>query len=64
MNVLALTRKEGDRIWLYHPESGLVIWVTVADIDRNKVRLAIDAPNSVKILRDELLPREERQDGK
>lgn len=31
-------------------------WVMVSDIDRGKVRLAFDAPLSVDIKRDELLP--------
>lgn len=33
------------------------IIVTVVDIDRGKVRIAIEAPPSVKIWREELLPR-------
>jgi carbon storage regulator len=48
--MLVLSRKAGERIYI-----GQDVVVTVTEIDRGKVRLGIDAPNSVPILREEIL---------
>lgn len=49
--MLVLTRKMGERIMI---GDGIVI--TVLQIGPNKVRIGIDAPAGVTILREELLP--------
>lgn len=48
--MLVLTRKAGESIII---DGG--IKVTIAKIDGNKVRVAIDAPPAVSIMREELL---------
>ena len=45
-----LSRKKSERVFI-----GNNVVLTVVDIDRNKVRLGIEAPKDVMILRDELL---------
>ena len=49
--MLVLSRKLGEKIRI-----GEDIVVTVVDIDRGKIRLGIEAPQDVPILRQELLP--------
>jgi carbon storage regulator len=49
--VLVLSRKEGERIRL-----GEAIVITVVRVAGDKVRVGIDAPDGVRILRDELAP--------
>lgn len=49
--MLVIARKLGERILI-----GKDIWITVAGIDRGKIRLGIDAPQDVLILREELIP--------
>lgn len=48
--MLVLSRKLGDKIKI-----GENIWITVVDIDRGKVRIGIDAPRNVVVMREELL---------
>ena len=48
--MLILTRRPGETILI-----GDNIKVTVQDVDRNQVRIGIDAPQEVKIMREELL---------
>ena len=48
--MLVLSRKPGERIQI-----GENIWVTVVRIGLNTVRLGIEAPQDVKILRAELI---------
>ena len=48
--MLILTRRPGETILI-----GDNIQVTVVDVDRNQVRIGIDAPQEVKIVREELL---------
>ena len=48
--MLILQRKTGESLQI-----GEDITVTVVSVDNNRVRLAISAPNSVSILRSELL---------
>jgi carbon storage regulator len=50
--MLVLSRKESQRIRL-----GDDIVVTIVKISGDKVRVGIEAPNSVLVLRDELEPR-------
>lgn len=49
--MLVLSRRLGEKIWI-----GDDIVLVVTSIDGAKVRLGIEAPPSVKILREELLP--------
>jgi carbon storage regulator len=48
--MLVLTRKPGEKIVI-----GGNITVVVCELEGNKVRLAIDAPRDVRILRGELI---------
>lgn len=52
--MLVLSRKLGERV-LVAPN----VWVTIVDIDRNKVRLGFDAPREVSIVREENLTAEQ-----
>ncbi len=47
--MLVLTRKKDEVI---HIDGGIV--VTVIDIDRGRVKLGIEAPDNVKVLRQEI----------
>ncbi len=49
--MLVLSRKLGEKIHI-----GDNICITVVDIDRGKVRLGIEAPRTVPVYRQELLP--------
>ena len=49
--MLVLSRKLGEKIFI-----GDNICITVVDIDRGKIRLGIEAPRTVPIFRQELLP--------
>lgn len=49
--MLVLSRKLGEKIFI-----GDSIVITVVDIDRGKIRLGIDAPRSVPVYRQELMP--------
>ena len=49
--MLIITRKLGEKITI-----GDDIVVTLTHIERHKVRLGVDAPRSVPIYRNELLP--------
>ncbi len=51
--MLVLTRKSGESIVL--PETGVKI--TVLCVNGNRVRLGIEAPATIRISRQELLPR-------
>lgn len=51
--MLALSRKIGEAIVFPLPEGDVT--VTVVDIRGDDVKLSIDAPRSVKILREELV---------
>ena len=53
--MLTLTRKEGQTIAIENNISEGRIEVKVLDLGGGKVRLGIDAPDSVKILRGELI---------
>lgn len=49
--MLVLSRRIGESIVI-----GDNVTVTVVDIDRGKIRIGIDAPRDVPVLRSELLP--------
>ena len=57
--MLVLSRKESQRIRL-----GDSIVITIVKISGDKVRVGIDAPTSVLVLRDELEPRDDLQPAK
>lgn len=50
MGMLCLSRKVGEKIVV-----GDDITITLIEIDRNRIRLAFEAPKGVKIFRSELL---------
>jgi len=56
--MLVLTRRQGD--WIRVGED---IVIKVTRIDAGKVRIGIDAPKSVRIVRGELEEREEEASG-
>lgn len=53
--MLVLSRKKNERI---HIGGGVVI--TVVEVEGGKVRLGIDAPKEVSVLREELVKREHK----
>lgn len=59
--MLVLTRRTGE--WLrLRCADGTTIWVGVADTSgKGKVRLALAPPPGVEVLREELLPPDERR---
>ena len=57
--MLVLSRKERQRIRL-----GDNITVTIVRLTGDQVRLGIDAPRDIRVLRDELEPHDERKDKK
>ncbi len=61
--MLVLTRKVGERVRLRVGDDGPDIWVVLVDNDRGKCRLGFDAPQSVKITRDELITLAERTES-
>lgn len=52
--MLVLSRKVGEKILV-----GKDVWLTVVQIDGNKVRIGFEAPKDVPIIRNELIPRNE-----
>ncbi|MBC7765868.1 MAG: carbon storage regulator CsrA [Hyphomonadaceae bacterium] len=48
--MLVLTRKKGESILI-----GKDIRITILELDEEKMRIGIDAPRDVKVLREELL---------
>jgi carbon storage regulator len=50
--VLVLTRKQGQKIFIDTPQGPIT--VTFVQLDRGKIRLGIDAPPSMRVLREEL----------
>jgi carbon storage regulator CsrA len=53
--MLVLTRKQSQQIMI-----GTDIRITIVKVERNQVRLGIEAPSGMTILREELLARGER----
>ena len=58
---LTLTRRPAQRVLLRLGD--VQVWVTVIDVDRNKVRIQFDAPQEVVILREELLEESNETDA-
>lgn len=54
--MLVLSRKKGERIRIAED-----IWITVVEIQPNKIRLGVEAPRDVEVMREELLPRPEQK---
>jgi carbon storage regulator len=52
--MLVLARKVGEKIYIGKGAAQIV--VTLVDIDRNKVRLGIEAPRNVHVFREEVRP--------
>jgi carbon storage regulator len=57
--MLVLSQKPGQKIRLRIGD--VVVWVQVVDAGRDKVRLGIEAPREVEILREELLAEAQRE---
>jgi carbon storage regulator len=57
--MLVLSRFAGEKIRLTLGD--VVVWVTVCEVDRGKVRVGITAPADVHVIREELVPDDERQ---
>ena len=57
--MLVLSRKLGEKIWI-----GPDICVVVVDIDRGKVKIGCEAPESVKIFRKELFDAKAKEAAK
>jgi len=55
--MLVLTRKSGERIYI-----GPGIWLTVLEMKRNAVRIGIEAPEDIEIMREELVAFLERNE--
>lgn len=53
--MLIITRRPNERVCFTLPD-GEQVWITLTGIDRNQVRLGIDAPREIVINREELLP--------
>lgn len=57
--MLVLSRKLGEKVVI-----GNNIVLTVVDIDNGKIRLGIEAPRDVPVVRSELLPEDQRPTAK
>jgi carbon storage regulator len=57
--MLCLSRKVGERIVINQPVGDPIV-ITVVEIDRNKIRIGIIAPEANEILREELVPLHQR----
>lgn len=58
-NLLVLSRRIGERIQI-----GVDVWLTILEIGPDVVRLGIEAPQSVRIMREELLAKEQGKENK
>ena len=56
--MLVLTRKQSQQIVI-----GPDIRITIIKLDANQVRLGIEAPRGMTILREELIARDDQKDG-
>jgi len=61
--MLVLTRRRDERIVLKIAENFEVV-ITVCDVDGNKVRIGVEAPSRVSVLREELIDRRAMPDAK
>lgn len=55
--MLALTRRFNESVILHHPAIGLIRVMIMSRDNRGAVRIGIEAPKSVSIMREELLER-------
>lgn len=55
MGRLVLSRHAGQRILVGNA------WITVVGLNRGQVKISVEAPDEVKVVREELLPPEERK---
>jgi carbon storage regulator CsrA len=55
--MLSLARKPGQSVILHHPEIGQIRVMVIKREEHGGLRIGIEAPQSVKILREELLDR-------
>lgn len=53
--MLLLQRREGQRIRIDMPD-GRFVWVTVARNSRDRLVIGVDAPEDIRILREEVIP--------
>lgn len=53
--MLVLSRKVGEKVIVFLPD-GETLVVCVTETDRGHVRLGFDAPKSLRIYREELIP--------
>ena len=51
---LTLKRKPGQSFEMTIDKAGLLIVVTLVEIDKNQVKLSIEAPQAVRIMRTEI----------
>jgi carbon storage regulator CsrA len=58
--MLSLSRLLGERLRFRVMPDGPDVWLQVIQVDRNKVRVGVTAPANVEIMREELLPPEEK----
>jgi len=59
MTMLVLSRKLGEKIVI-----GDNIVVTVVKIDRNQIRIGIEAPTNILVYREEIAPQRASQEGR
>lgn len=59
--MLVLSRKSGESITITHKISGEEILLTVTEIAGNKARLGIQAGQQFRIMRNEVIPRIEKE---
>lgn len=55
--MLTLTRKVGERIIIGHGQDDEPIIIEIKEIRRNQVRIAVEAPRDIPIMREELMDR-------
>ena len=61
--MLVLTRKDGQSLVLTDKQTGLSMTVTVIRINGPTVKLGIEAPEQITVLRDELVERDDERDS-
>lgn len=58
--MLIITRRCGEEVWIGDPPE---IKITVCQIDKGQVRLGINAPKEISILREEIYDKYKKQNG-
>ena len=51
--MLTLKRGKGESVYLTGPDNRVIARIVVASIERHEIKLSIDAPDAVKIERDD-----------